>query len=103
MRKLFTRSWRRMFSFAAERVVKRYIQKDRQYSYKGLHLKIFKDVFHPGPFRSTKIFAEWLEAKQLVGLKVLELGCGSGMLSLVAARKGAIAYAVDINQKAIEN
>jgi release factor glutamine methyltransferase len=103
MQKLITRSWRKLFSFTAERVVKRYIQKDRSFSYKSLRLKIYKDVFHPGLFRSTKVFAAWLEGKQLNNLNLLELGCGSGMLSVIAACKGADVYAIDINPKAVDN
>jgi release factor glutamine methyltransferase len=103
MQNFITRSWRKLFSFTAARVVKQYIRKDRNYGYKGLKLKIYKDVFHPGLFRSTKVFARWLEAKTLNGCKVLELGCGSGLLSLIAAKKGAIVTSIDINPKAVEN
>lgn len=103
MANLLTRSWRRLFSLTATRVVKRYVQKERNYTYKGLKLKVYKDVFHPGFFRSTKIFAEWLASKPLTDIKVLELGCGSGLLSLVAAKKGMNVTATDINPEAVAN
>ena len=35
--------------------------------------------------------------------KFLELGCGSGIISVMAAKKGSIVTASDINTKAIEN
>jgi release factor glutamine methyltransferase len=103
MENILTRSWRRLFSFTAANVVKRYVQKERNYAYKGLKLKVYKDVFHPGFFRSTKIFAAWLASKPLTNINVLELGCGSGLLSLVAAKKGALVTATDINPKAVSN
>jgi release factor glutamine methyltransferase len=103
MRTLISRIWRKTYSAAAQKIVNSYLRKDRKYSYKGLHLIIYKGVFHPGFYRSTKLFADWLEQKELGGKSVLELGCGSGLLSLVAARRGASVTAVDINPKAVEN
>lgn len=98
-----TKSFRRIFSIAAMAVAKKYLQKDRSYSYNGLHLKVLKDVFHPGLFRSTKVFADWLDQQDLSGKKVLEIGSGSGLISLTAARKGAYVTAVDVNPKAVAN
>jgi release factor glutamine methyltransferase len=103
MQKFITKSLRRLYSFAAERAVNYYIRKDRSYAYKGLKIKVYKNVFHPGLFRSTKVFARWLESKHVAGANILELGCGSGLLSLIAARKGATVCAVDINPTAVEN
>ena len=68
-----------------------------------MRLVIFKGVFHPGFFRSTNVFAAWIETQSLINKKILEIGAGSGLISLVAARQGAIVTAIDINEKAVEN
>lgn len=54
-------------------------------------------VFHPGFFYSTRFLYEHLSSLELAGKKLLELGCGSGLLSIMAARKGAIVTASDIS------
>ncbi|NYZ79684.1 methyltransferase [Candidatus Micrarchaeota archaeon] len=38
----------------------------------------------------------------LAGKKVLEIGCGSGIISVIAARNGADVAAVDINHEAVK-
>ncbi|MCE3283145.1 MAG: rsmC [Chitinophagaceae bacterium] len=98
-----SRGFIKLFFVFARYFAKQYLKKDRNYRYNGLKLRIFKDVFHPGFFRSTKVFAGWLEKQHLQGINLLELGAGSGLISLVAARKGAVTTAVDINQKAVDN
>ncbi len=90
-------------SFAAIKWTKWHLKKDRSYTYKGLKLHIKKDVFHPGFFRSTTIMAEWLDQLDLNDKLILELGCGSGLLSLLAAKKGTEVTSIDINRKAVEN
>lgn len=79
-----------------------YLSKPRSYSYKGLKVKIMPSVFHPGLFFSTKLFVEFLETINLKGQRVLELGAGSGLISLFCARNQAIVTASDINPVAIE-
>jgi len=84
-------------------LAKWYLAKDRSYSYKGLKLIVKKGVFHPGLFFSTKYLCEFVSKIDLQDKKFLELGSGSGLLSLVASRQGAIVTATDINQIALEN
>ena len=67
----------------------------------GLRLTIPPSVFHPKFFRTTRVFGEHLQTMDLQGRLVLEMGCGSGVLSLLAARKGATVTAVDINPAAV--
>lgn len=78
-----------------------WISKERSYSYKGLQLTIPVGVFHPGIFFSTTFLAAEISTLPLNGKAFLELGCGSGLLSLVAAKTGAKVTAVDINNKAV--
>jgi release factor glutamine methyltransferase len=58
-------------------------------------------VFHPGLFFSSGVLAAEIERRKPVGLSVLDVGCGSGLLSLAAARAGATVTAVDINIEAV--
>jgi len=84
-------------------LLKRYLDKERNYIYDGLKLKIAPGVFHPGFFFSTKILIGYLKNIDLKNKTVLELGAGSGLISLVAAKKGARVTASDISRKALKN
>jgi release factor glutamine methyltransferase len=73
------------------------------YKYESFRILVKSGVFHPHFFYSTKVFLKFLETKNVVGKKVLELGAGSGLISLMMSRRGAMAYASDISNKAIDN
>ena len=77
--------------------------KERSFSYKNLALNVIPGVFHPGLFYSSKFFADFLSQCTFNHAKLLDIGCGSGLLSLVAAKQGALVTAIDINDKAVEN
>lgn len=79
------------------------ISKHNTYHYKNLSLQIPKGVFHPGLFFSTHFLIREIETLDLSGRKFLELGCGSGLISLVAASKGAEVTSSDINPLAVNN
>lgn len=81
--------------------VVRYLKSDRPYNYKKLKLVINKGVFHPAFFNSSLILAKFTENLDLQNKKVLEIGSGSGLISLVAASKGAIVTAIDLNPDAV--
>ncbi len=68
----------------------------------GLTLKVLPTVFHPWFFGTSRIFAEYLVKIGLEGTRFLDLGTGSGIVGLHAARAGAIVTALDINPKAVE-
>ncbi|MEI7883993.1 MAG: 50S ribosomal protein L11 methyltransferase [Clostridia bacterium] len=60
-------------------------------------------VFGTGTHQTTKFCLEQLEQKILPGMKVLDLGCGSGILSVAALVLGAkMADAIDIDANAIK-
>jgi release factor glutamine methyltransferase len=80
-----------------------YLSRNRLYKYNNLSLVIFPGVFHPGFFFSTKIFLEFLESIPASGKKILELGSGSGLISLKMARRGGKVFASDISTKAVNN
>lgn len=80
----------------------KYLSTTRTYSYKGIRLLIPSGVFHPGFFFSTRLLLQYISLYPLQGRSFLELGAGSGLISLVAAQKGARVTATDINPRAIE-
>jgi release factor glutamine methyltransferase len=78
-----------------------YLRKDRGYTFKGINLIVKAGVFHPGFFFSTKYLLNYLERINLRG-HILELGAGSGLISIHLAKKGLSVTASDINPAAIE-
>ncbi|RJF97768.1 50S ribosomal protein L11 methyltransferase [Noviherbaspirillum saxi] len=61
-------------------------------------------AFGTGSHPTTRLCMEWLEAHPPQGLSVLDYGCGSGILAMVAEKLGAAAvYGVDIDPQAIES
>ncbi|TAK53127.1 MAG: 50S ribosomal protein L11 methyltransferase [Betaproteobacteria bacterium] len=60
-------------------------------------------AFGTGSHPSTRLVLAWLERSLRGGERVLDYGCGSGILGLAAARLGAAAVtAVDIDPQALE-
>lgn len=82
-------------------IILRYLKQDRFYTYRGIKIKVKKDVFHPGFFFSTKHLISFLSKLNLKDKKVLELGAGSGLISFYCYNKGANVTATDINPIAI--
>lgn len=83
--------------------LKFYLNTDRNYTFKGIKVIVYKGVFHPGFFFSTKILLGFLQQFSISGKSFLELGAGTGLISVFAAKKGALVTASDINYRAIEN
>ena len=82
-------------------ILSRYLERERRLYMAKFHLTVPPTVFHPAFFGSTRVFLSFLKQEELNSKKVLEIGCGSGVLSLFAASKGAIVTAVDINPEAV--
>lgn len=61
-------------------------------------------AFGTGSHPTTRLCMEWLEANPAPGKSVLDYGCGSGILAMVAKKVGAGDVAgVDIDPQAIES
>jgi len=84
-----------------KRLAKIYLSKPRNYRFEELNIKVLPGVFHPGLFFSTKVFLEYLKSIELSGKRVLELGAGSGLISIYCSKKGAKVTASDINKEAL--
>lgn len=59
--------------------------------------------FGTGHHNTTAMMVEALLEKDLTGLSVLDMGCGTGVLAILAALKGASSpvHAIDIEQRAV--
>ena len=60
-------------------------------------------AFGTGTHPSTALCLEWLDGKEVAGRTVVDYGCGSGILGIAAARKGAgRVICVDNDPQALE-
>lgn len=82
--------------------LKLYYLKPRTFCYDGICVKVHPDVFPPHLTLSTTVLLDFIKEKELNNKTFLELGCGSGIISLFAAKKGANVTATDINTTALE-
>ena len=80
----------------------KYLSATRTYTYKGIRLVIPPAVFHPGFFFSTRLLLRYIATLPLKNKLFLEPGAGSGLISLYAAREGAVVTATDINPVAVQ-
>jgi release factor glutamine methyltransferase len=69
-----------------------------KYFYKELKLDIPESVYCPR--EDSELLAGILEGMDLRGKKTLEIGCGSGFLSIIMAKNGASVTSVDTNPEA---
>jgi len=81
-----------------------YLSKVRTYTFLDITVKIHPGVFHPGLFFSTKILLKYLSQLNLPGQRILELGAGTGLISIYCFKKKASQVtASDISLSAISN
>jgi release factor glutamine methyltransferase len=99
MRKIF----KRIISFLLVPLTRWYLRKERQYVYHDVRVKVFQGVFHPGLFYSTKFLIDYILTQPLKDKSLLELGCGTGLLSIITTQHGAAVTATDLSHRAIEN
>lgn len=77
-------------------------QKTCVYTYQDLSVNVLPGVFSPRMYPSTEAFLDYINELDLDQKTVLELGCGSGIISMLAASKGALVTASDINPVALD-
>ncbi len=95
------RRWLRAFIhfFSYHLILKRQYAQDTRVG--GFDLKIRPTVFHPRFFLSSQRFVSFLDGLDLRGKTVIDVGTGSGVIALAAARAGAATViAADINPNA---
>lgn len=99
---LLQRKSLKIFHPILKRVARIYLRKPRNYTFKKITVTVMPGVFHPGLFFSTKILIEFINSMNLENKNVLELGAGSGLISIFCAKKGGLVTASDINTKALD-
>ncbi|MCE7992768.1 MAG: class I SAM-dependent methyltransferase [Roseivirga sp.] len=67
----------------------------------GLRFSVSDGVFHPGFFFSSKILKSELLRHPISGKTVLDIGSGSGFISVFAAHHEALVTAIDISRAAV--
>jgi release factor glutamine methyltransferase len=98
------RAWRRRLRraihfFSYHLILKRRTTRVTQAA--GFRLIVRPTVFHPRCFITSEFFASFIGRLDLSGLRVVDVGTGSGILALAAARAGAAhVTAVDVNPNA---
>lgn len=97
-----TTALRHIIAHTYKPLLLKYLSKIRIYKYEDIQLEISPQVFHPGFFFSTRLLLKYIKQLPLQGQRFLEPGCGSGLISIYAAKKGATVTASDINPVAIE-
>ena len=96
----FRRCLRRLIHFFAYHLILAR-QRTRITRAGGFRLVVHPTVFHPRYFLSSEYFAEFISQLDLSGKRVVDVGTGSGILALAAARAGAEnVIAADINPNA---
>lgn len=68
----------------------------------GVSLTVPRGVLDPVRFRSGAWAAEQIAARLKPGQRLLDLGCGSGVIGALAMRSGADVVAVDIDRRAVK-
>jgi len=97
MRGFYHKIWLRLYG----QWVLHYIQKERSFEYAGIRVQVPPGVFHPGLFFTTTLFIDFLQRVDFQEKNVLDIGTGSGLLALFAAKQGARTTALDINPLAV--
>lgn len=80
-----------------------WLRKERHWVYSGLKITVFPGVFHPRYFYSSRFLFDYISQIELCGKKVLELGAGSGLISVFCASQSADVTATDVNPVAVKN
>lgn len=71
-----------------------------KFHHSDISLEIPEDVYEPR--EDSELIAGHLEKADLKGKKCLDMGCGSGLLAIIMAKKGGVVTAADISPEAVK-
>jgi HemK-related putative methylase len=94
------RAWRSLLRLKLALVDRRKYRQVVLEALDGMTLVVLPDVFNPVLLRSGAFLVSQL-SRLRPGMRVLDLGCGSGASGIAAARRGCSVVAVDINPSAV--
>jgi release factor glutamine methyltransferase len=94
---------KRTVSFFLVPFTRWYLRKKRKHQYKNIEVTVFPGVFHPGFFSSTHFLLKHLESQNVSRKQFLELGSGTGLISVWASLQGADVLSSDLSAKAVAN
>ncbi|MEI9943397.1 MAG: 50S ribosomal protein L11 methyltransferase [Chitinophagaceae bacterium] len=84
-------------------VLEKYLSKKRIYRYGDIRLEVPPEVFSPWFFfRVTQLLLQSILRLPLKHKQFAELGAGSGLIAILAAKEGADVWATDINPVALQ-
>jgi release factor glutamine methyltransferase len=92
-----------IYSIFVKPFIVRKLKETTNYSYGGLDIVVYPGVFHPQYFFSTNFFLDYIYDIEFRKKSFCEVGCGSGIISLLAFRNGARVKSFDISQTAVKN
>ncbi len=78
-----------------------FTNKPQVFRYKDLEVNVLEGVFSPLSSNTTLGLLNYIETVDLEQKTILELGCGTGIVSLICDSKNGIVTASDINEVAL--
>ena len=94
---------KKVSNFLIVPLVRRYVKRKRSSTYQNIRVVVQPGVFHPGLFHSTRFLLKYLARQHVKGATLLELGCGTGLIAIAMAQRGAMVTGSDINHAAVAN
>jgi release factor glutamine methyltransferase len=82
-------------------ILRHRLKKNADTELEGMKLRTNLDVFHPKYFFSSRILGGYVAECVERNHRVLDMGTGSGLVGIMAAKRGAQVLAVDINPAAV--
>lgn len=95
------RKIRPLFFRLALPILQQQLKKNVETEIDGIKLRTKSEVFHPNYFFSSKIIGRYMAARIVKNQKLLDMGTGSGVIGIMAAKRGAEVLAIDVNPAAV--
>jgi len=92
-----------LFLFRYRFIIKHKIQRTVSEKIGKFKFIVRPSVFNPKDYLSSEIFADFVSSLELKDKYILDMGTGSGIISVFAASKGAKCFAADINPASVES